>query len=154
MENKNNKTDCIFCKIVKGEIPAVKLWEDKKHIAVLDINPNVEGMTLVMTKKHYDSDATDMPDEDYKELMIAVKKVSKILENKLKVKRVAIVMEGLGVNHVHIKLYPIHGLDEKFKEIWAKDKVYFDKYPGYITTQLGPQKSTEELNKIKEKITK
>jgi histidine triad (HIT) family protein len=147
-------TDCIFCKIVKGEISAVKIWEDKKHIAVLDINPNVEGMTLVMTKKHFDSDATDMPDEDYKELMIAVKKVSKILENKLKVKRVAIVMEGLGVNHVHIKLYPIHGLDEKFKEIWAKEKVYFNSYPGYITTQLGPQKSTEELNKIAEKITK
>lgn len=144
--------NCIFCKIVKGEIPSVKIWEDKKHLAILDINPNTEGMTLVLTKQHYDSDATDMPDKDYKELMIASKKVAKIIEDKLKVKRVAIVMEGLGINHVHIKLYPIHGLDEKFKETWAKDKIYFNKYEGYISTQLGPQKSIDELNKIRDKI--
>ena len=146
--------DCIFCKIVKEEIPCVKIWEDEKHVALLDIDPNTEGVTLVLTKEHYDSDATDMPDEDYNDLMIAAKKVVKILEKKLKVKRVAIVMEGLGINHVHIKLYPIHGLDEKFKEMWAKDKIYFDRYEGYISTQLGPQKSIEELKKIAEKIKK
>ena len=131
--------NCIFCKIVKGEIPSVKIWEDKRHLAILDINPNTKGVTLVMTKKHFDSDATDMPDKDYLELMMATKKVAKLLEKKLKVKRIAIVMEGLGINHVHIKLYPIHGLDEKFKEMWAKDKVFFEKYEGYISTQLGPQ---------------
>ena len=144
--------NCIFCKIVKGEIPSVKIWEDEKHFAILDINPNMEGVTLVLTKEHFDSDATDMPDEDYKNLMIAAKKVAKLLEKKLNVKRVAIIVEGLGVNHVHIKLYPIHGLDEKFKEMWAKDKIYFDKYEGYISTQIGPQKSIEELKKIAEKI--
>lgn len=148
MVNEN----CIFCKIVKGETHSVKIWEEKKHLAILDINPNSDGMTLVLTKKHFDSDATDMPDSDYKDLMIASKRVAKLLEEKLKVKRVAIVMEGLGVNHVHIKLYPVHGLDEKFKETWAKDKVFFKKYEGYISTQLGPQKSIKELNKIAEKI--
>lgn len=146
--------NCIFCKIVKEEIPSVKIWEDKEHIAILDINPNTEGMTLIITKEHYDSDATDMPDEPYKKLMIAAKKVVKILEKKLNVKRVAIVMEGLGVNHVHIKLYPIYGLNDKFEEIWANEKIYFDKYKGFISTQLGPKKSPEELNKIAEKIRK
>ena len=85
-------------------------------------------------------------------MMLAAKKVAKFLENGLKVKRVAIVMEGLGVNHVHIKLYQIHGLDEKFKEIWAEHEVYFEKYPGYIATQLGPKKSMEELKKIADEI--
>jgi diadenosine tetraphosphate (Ap4A) HIT family hydrolase len=146
--------NCIFCKIIKGEIPSVKIWEDEKHLAILDINPNTRGVTLVMTKKHFDSDATDMPDSAYLDLMMATKKVAKLLEKKLKVKRIAIVMEGLGINHVHIKLYPIHGLDEKFKEMWAKDKVFFEKYEGYISTQLGPQKSIEELKEIAEKITK
>ncbi|MCX6750802.1 MAG: HIT family protein [Candidatus Pacearchaeota archaeon] len=127
--------NCIFCKIAKGEIPSVKIWEDEKHLAILDINPNTEGMTLVLTKEHYDSDATEMPDKPYKELMIAAKKVAKILKKKLKVKMVGFVIEGLGVNHVHIKLYPLYKLDE-----------------GYITTQLGPQKSTEELNKIADRI--
>jgi len=149
-----NNSSCIFCKIAKGEIPSVKIWEDKKHIAILDINPNVKGMTLVIPKNHYDSDATDMPDEAYTKVMLATKKVAKLLEKGLKVKRVAMVMEGLGVNHVHIKLYPIYGLEEKFKEIWAKDEVYFEHYQGYISTQLGPQKSVEELEKIKKKILK
>jgi histidine triad (HIT) family protein len=153
----NNKTlnnDCIFCKIIKGEIPAVKVWEDEKYLAILDINPNTEGMTLVIPKKHFDAYAFEMPDKDYSELMLTAKKIAKLLDKKLKVQRTAMVMEGLGVNHVHIKLYPVHGLNEKFQEMWAKDKIYFDKYEGYITTQIGPQKSQEELKKVAEKIKK
>ncbi len=146
--------NCIFCKIVKGEIASEKVWEDKKHIAILDINPNTEGMTLMIPKKHFHSDATDMPEKEYTDLMLAAKKLVKILEKKLNVKRVAIVMEGLGINHVHIKLYPIYGLNEKFKETWAKDKIFFEKYEGYISTQLGPQKSIEELKETAKKITK
>lgn len=144
--------ECIFCKIVKGESPSVKAWEDKKHIAILDVNPNTEGITLLIPKKHFDSDATDMPEKDYIDLMVAAKKLAKILEQKLNVKRVAIVMEGLGINHVHIKLYPIYGLDEKFRETWAKDKIFFERYEGYISTQLGPQKSIEELKETAKKI--
>ena len=150
--NQIKMENCIFCKIVKGESASVKVWEDKKHIAILDTNPNSEGMTLVIPKKHFDSDATDMPEKEYIDLMVAAKKLAKILEKKLNVKRAAIVMEGLGINHVHIKLYPIYGLDEKFKEIWAKDRIFFEKYKGYISTQLGPQKSIEELKKIADKI--
>lgn len=129
--------NCIFCKIAKGEIPSVKIWEDKKHLAILDINPNTEGMTLVMPKEHYDSDYTEMSDKPYKELMIAAKKVAKILKKKLKVNKVASVIEGLGVNHIHVKLYPIYPSNES---------------EGYITTKLGPKKSSEELKKVADKI--
>jgi|SRR3989344_907354 len=146
------KEDCIFCKIVEGKIPSVRIWEDEKHLGILDINPNTEGMTLVLTKDHYDSYAFEMPEKEYNLYMNAAKKVSKLLEKGLGVQRVALVMEGLGVNHAHLKLYPINGLDSKFKEIWAKDKVFFDKYCGYISTQLGPQKTPEELKKVAEKI--
>ena len=144
--------DCIFCKIVKGEIPCVKIWEDENFLAMLDIMPNVEGMTLVIPKKHFESYVVDMSDEDYCELMVAAKKVSKILEKGLDVQRVAIVMEGLGVDHAHIKLYPLHGLDKKFIEMWAPEKIYFDKYEGYISTQTGPKKEIEELQKVADKI--
>ena len=146
--------NCIFCKIVRGEIPSVKIWENKKFIAILDKFPNVNGMTLVIPKKHFDSYVFEMNDKDYQELMIASKKVAKLLDKKLNVMRTALVMEGLGVNHAHIKLYPIYGLDEKFKETWAKEKIFFEKYEGYISTQLGPEKSIEELNKIAEIIKK
>jgi diadenosine tetraphosphate (Ap4A) HIT family hydrolase len=149
-EEKN----CIFCKMMKGEIPSVKIWEDKKYIAILDKFPNTQGMTLVIPKKHYESYVFDMKNNVYTNLMKASKKVAKLLDKKLQVKRTAMIMEGLGINHAHVKLYPIYGLDEKFEEIWAKEKVYFEKYKGYVTTQQGPEKSIEELNKVRDKILK
>jgi len=93
-----------------------------------------------------------MSDEHYQKLMLAAKKVSKLLEKGLKVKRVAMVMEGMGVNHVHIKLYPLYGLDEKFKETWHPEKKFFERYEGYISTQIGDKASDEELKKTAEKI--
>lgn len=144
---------CIFCKIVNGEIPCVKLWEDPVHLAFLDINPNVEGMALVIPKKHFDSYTFDMPDADHHALIDAAKKTAKMIEKGLNVQRVAMVMEGLGVNHAHIKLYPIHGLEEKFQELWSKDRVFFDNYLGYISTQLGPQANPAQLKQIADKIT-
>ena len=139
MKKQAQKPDCIFCKIMKGEIPSVKIWEDNNHLAILDINPNTEGMTLIITKKHYDSDYTEMPNKSYKDLMIASKKVAKILKKELKVNKVAIVIEGLGVNHMHVKLYPIYPSNES---------------EGYITTKLGTKKSFEELKKVANKIKK
>ena len=72
--------DCIFCKIANEEIPSVKICEDENHIAILDKIPNTKGMTLLLTKQHFDSDATDMPEKEYSELMIAAKKTAKLLE--------------------------------------------------------------------------
>jgi histidine triad (HIT) family protein len=144
--------NCIFCKIVSGEIEAAKIWEDENYLAILDLNPNVEGMALVLTKKHLDSYAFDMSDSDYGNFLLKTKLVAKLLEKGLEVKRVAMVMEGMGINHAHIKLYPLHGLDDKFKETWAKDRIYFENYDGYISTQLGPQKEIEELKVLAEKI--
>lgn len=144
--------DCIFCKIIKGDIPSVKVWEDENFLAILDINPNTEGMTLVLAKKHFDSDAFLMPDKDFHEFLSASKKVAEMLKKGLSVSRVAMVMEGMGVNHAHIKLYPLHGIGDEFKEIWSKDMVFFKEYPGYISTQLGPSASLEDLKKIAEKL--
>jgi len=144
--------DCLFCKIIKGDIPSVKIWEDDKHIAILDAFPNTEGMTLVIPKKHYESYAFDMPEDVYSRFFLAAKKVIKLLEKGLGVQRVGLVMEGMGVNHAHIKLYPLHGLKGKFEEMLSEEDAYFDKYPGYLTTQMGPKKNSEELKEVGEKI--
>jgi len=146
--------NCIFCKIAKGEIDSAKIWEDKDFLAILDVFPNTEGMTLVLPKKHYDSYIFDDSDKFCQDIILASKKVAKILEKGLKVHRVAMVMEGMGINHAHIKLYPLHGIDKKFKETWAKEKVFFDRYEGYISTQLGSQKDITELKKLAEEIKK
>lgn len=144
--------DCIFCKIVRGEIPSVKIWEDENYLAILDVFPNTEGMTLVLPKKHFDSYVFEMPDKEYGAFFAAGKNVAKLLEKGLKVQRVALVMEGLGVNHAHLKLYPLHGLGEKFKQNLSKEVVYYDKYLGFVATHMGPKRTTEKLQKVAEKI--
>ena len=137
-------SDCIFCKIITGEIPSAKVWENDEFLAILDLFPNTKGMTLVMSKAHYDSYVFNMPDDVYKKFLLAGKEVAKLLDKKLKTKRTAMVMEGLGVNHAHLKLYPLYGLGEKFKDMKINKDIF--------TTQLGPQADPEELKKLAEQI--
>ena len=111
-------------------------------------------MTLVISKKHYDSYAFIMPDKEYTALLLATKKVARLLDKKLKVGRTAMVMEGMGVNHAHIKLYPLHGIDEKFKEMWSREKRFFEKYEGYISTVLGFEADKKELEKLAKMLRK
>lgn len=144
--------DCIFCKIANKEFNSAIVYEDQNYLAILDLNPNTKGMTLVLPKAHFDSDAFLMPDKEYTDLMLVTKKVSEILKKGLNIHRVAMVIEGMGVNHVHIKLYPLYGVEEEFKETWAKDKVFFDNYQGYISTQLGEKAELEDLKKIAKEI--
>lgn len=146
--------DCVFCKIAKGQIESAKIWEDDEFLAVLDTNPNVKGMTLFLTKEHFDSYIFDMPNEIYSKFMLAAKNVANILEKGLGVMRVALVMEGMGINHAHLKLYPLHGVKNKFQEMWAKDRVFFENYEGYISTQLGPAADRRDLGELAEIIKK
>jgi len=144
--------DCIFCKIAGGEIDSAKIWEDKEFLEILDIMPNTEGMALVMTKNHFDSYVFDMPEGHYQKFMAASKKVARILEKGLGVARVAMVIEGMGVNHAHIKLYPLHGVRKDFQEMWASEKVFFRKYEGYISTQTGEKVEIGKLKTLAERI--
>jgi diadenosine tetraphosphate (Ap4A) HIT family hydrolase len=144
---------CIFCKIINNQIDSAKIWENDEFLAILDIAPNTTGMTLVLTKKHYPSYIFDMPEEMYIKLIQTVKKVVKILEAGLDGTRIAVVVEGMGINHAHVKLYPLHGVKaKKFKEMWCKEKVFFEKYNGYITTQLGEKVDLNKLKKLAKKI--
>jgi len=102
-----SKPDCVFCKIVEGNIPSVKVWEDEKHLAILDVNPINPGHTLVLLKRHIDY-IFDLEDKEYQNLMLAVKKIAKIIKSKLKPKRVGIAVEGFLIPHVHVHLVPIN----------------------------------------------
>ncbi|MBW2988516.1 HIT domain-containing protein [Candidatus Woesearchaeota archaeon] len=147
-----NDENCVFCKIVKGDIPSVKIYEDDEFIAILDINPNTEGATLLISKQHYPSYIVDIPEEPYTKFFERARKIAKLLEKGLGVKRCAIVLEGMGINHAHLKIYPLHGISEEWHPVEAEERVYFKAYPGYVSTQLGPQASLEELEKVANKI--
>jgi len=148
--------NCIFCKIAKGEVSSFNIWEDDAHLAFLSIFPNTDGMTVVIPKVHYSSYAFDLPDEVLCKLIIATKKVAKLLDLKFEdVDRTAMVFEGFGVNHVHSKLYPMHGTANmnEWKPIEARIDKYFDKYEGYISSHDCNKLNEEDLKKIAKKIT-
>ncbi len=98
--------DCIFCKIVDGEIPSVKIWEDENFMAMLDILPACKGQTLVLPKRHLSSDIFILWEEDYSRLLLAAKKVVALLKTWLQVERIWMVVEWMELDHAHVKLYP------------------------------------------------
>jgi len=87
-------------------------------------------------------------------LMLAVKKVIKTLKKGLSVKRVGIAIEGLEVNHAHVKLYPLYGLKSSFVKIVTDDISYWPKYRGFISTKFGPNADVEDLRKLADKLSK
>ena len=99
-------SDCVFCKIVAGEIPSVKIWENDDFVALLDAFPACKGQTLVLPKRHYDSDIFLMNDSLYSSLLLATKDVVDIMKKWLWVEKIGMVVEWLQVPHAHIKLYP------------------------------------------------
>lgn len=100
-EEKN----CIFCKMIKGEITVTPLIKDKKYLIMLDRSPINPGHTLVIPKKHTNY-IFDLNDREYKKLMLKAKEIAKILKKKMDCKRVGMAVEGFGVPHVHIHLVP------------------------------------------------
>ena len=102
--------DCIFCKIVKGEIPCSRVFENEKFFAFLDIGPVNKGHTLVIPKKHY-KNLFDMPEDEIKGYMEVIQKVSKAVMKGIDADGVNINMSnepaaGQVVMHTHIHIIP------------------------------------------------
>lgn len=101
---------CIFCKIIKGEIPCTKIYEDKKIISFLDINPINKGHVLVVPKKHHET-LLDLPDELLKILIVEVKKIANAAFRGVKADGFNLGMNNYGaagqlVMHAHIHIIP------------------------------------------------
>ena len=107
--------DCIFCKIVAGEIPATKIYEDADVLAFLDIKPVNPGHALVIPKKHFQS-IHDTPDELVAQMSIVAKKIAGAIQKNLGAEGVNIGMNngkaaGQVVFHAHIHVMPRYGKD-------------------------------------------
>ncbi len=100
-------TDCIFCKIVKGEIPSYKVYEDDKALAFLDIGPVNKGHTLIIPKEHHET-VLDMPDELLAHISIITKKIAKGVMQGMEVKGFNIVQNNFKVSGQIIPHYHIH----------------------------------------------
>ncbi len=146
--------ECIFCKIINGEMPCHKVWEDDKHIAFLSIFPNTKGFTVVATKNHYPSYAFDVSEEVLKDLTIAAKKVGKLLDRAFSdVGRTGLIMEGFGVDHLHAKLFPMHGTaKDEWEPVHSDVDYYFEEYMGYICSNDSKRADDEKLAELAERI--
>ena len=116
--------DCIFCKIIKGDIPSKKVYEDDNVIAIMDVSPKVNGHTLVIPKKHID-DLINMSDEDIINVNTVAKKLVTRLMNKLDAKGITCGVnygESQAVKHYHMHLLPNYLLGEE--KIINTDLIY------------------------------
>ncbi len=118
----------IFTKIIEGEIPSYKIYEDDKTYAFLDINPETKGHTLVVPKVEVDK-IYELADDDYAALWASVKKVAQHMEE-VTGRRVVMKVIGTDVPHAHVHLMPIDDTweygrtlklrDDEFEEIRKK----------------------------------
>jgi histidine triad (HIT) family protein len=96
---------CIFCKIIAGEIPAAKVYEDEKCLAFLDIKPVNPGHVLLIPKEHYQR-MEDTPDELVAYLFIKAKELMPKIKKAMQADYVSLSVVGVDVPHFHIHLMP------------------------------------------------
>lgn len=104
--------ECLFCKIIKGEVPSYKLYEDDDVIVILDAYPNVDGHTLVIPKKHYDT-LMDIPDDLVLHVNEIAKKYANHIMERLNAKELTMAVNygnSQKIKHYHLHLLPNHGL--------------------------------------------
>lgn len=107
--------NCIFCKIVKGEIPARKVYEDENTLAFLDITPNTKGHSLVIPKTHV-TDIYEIEPEKFAAVAKAAKKVAGLLKEKLGADACNLVQSNgeiaeQDVFHLHMHVIPRYSKD-------------------------------------------
>lgn len=103
--------DSVFTKIIRGEIPCHKIYEDDDTIAFLDIHPSTPGHVLVVPKKQV-AYLWEMDEKDYQTLMLAVRKIGKHVREVLKPSYLGISVDGSGVPHVHVHIIPFETAKE------------------------------------------
>ena len=104
--------NCIFCKIVRGDIPSYTLYEDDIVKVFLDVNPNVNGHTLIVPKEHY-KDLFDIPNDILIHIMEVAKKMDSLFREKLDSKGLTLIQNnGIAqeVKHYHLHLLPKYNM--------------------------------------------
>lgn len=150
--------ECVFCKIINRDIKTPGIfWENEVFMAFLSTWPNTEGFTVVVPKEHYGSDVLGMPDDTLGKFVLAAKAVSKSLINHFEdVGRVGLIMEGTGIDHAHIKLFPMHGTGHMKKGEWkqyhSNNGKFFETYEGYICSNDGPKGDEQKIRELAEKL--
>lgn len=124
--------DCIFCKIIKGEIPSMTIYEDDIVKVFLDINPTTNGDTLIVPKKHIEN-MLDLDDKTLSHIHKISKDIYSVLKEKLNIDGLTLVQNnfyGQEIKHYHVHLIPRYKNDDvkqlSNKEILKEVKEVFN----------------------------
>ena len=101
----------IFTKIIRGELPSYKIAENEKFFAFLDINPLVEGHTLVIPKKETDK-FFDLSEEELSEILVFARPIAAAIEKAFKCNRCGISVVGIEVPHAHMHMVPLNNAND------------------------------------------
>lgn len=101
----------IFTKIINGEIPCHKIYEDEHTFAFLDIHPMQPGHVIVIPKTQV-NEFQDLSDADYQAVFATVKRVSQQLKQVFPEKRVGLKIIGIDVPHAHVHVFPFSNIEE------------------------------------------
>jgi diadenosine tetraphosphate (Ap4A) HIT family hydrolase len=116
-----------------------RIWEDENHVAFLTPFANTPGLTVLVPRRHSHSDVFRLDDTSYNSLLHASFSVMGILKQALGVPAVGLFFEGFEVDYTHAKLIPIHASSSQSTgSTSVQPAPFYEKYPGYITTQPGP----------------
>lgn len=142
----------IFDNIIDGTWKSWVVWQDDNYMAFLTPFPNTPGFTVVVPKVNQSDYLFNLNSKQYQGLLEAAKSVANILEKAFDVTRVAMIVEGTGVAHVHVKLLPLHGKLAGETNVWSKHQEFYPNYVGYLTSVEGPKMNDDELDKIQSQI--
>ena len=144
----------LFARIVRGELEQWRIWEDENHVAFLTPFANTPGFTVLVPRRHSHSDIFRLDDTSYNSLLHASFSVMGILKRALGVPAVGLFFEGFEIDYTHAKLIPIHASESQSSigSTSVQPAPFYEKYPGYITTQPGPVGKLESLGELVGKI--
>ena len=117
------KENCIFCKIISGEVPSKILYEDNDIMILLDAYPDTDGHALVIPKKHYE-DIYDVDNEIFNKMITKAKEYAKIIMEKLNKKGVTFLInygDAQAIKHLHLHILPDY---DKKTHKYTNDEVY------------------------------
>ena len=138
-------SDNLFAKVIRGELEQWRLWESDSHIAFLTPFGNTYGKTVLVPRKHLDSDILSLPEADYSDLVSSVwDAIQMIMSSDLGADRVGLIFEGMEVDWAHAKLIPICADDGRK----PPEQPFTETYGGSVSSQPGPVANNDDLRRL------